>query len=59
MSEQVTDAEVEAAYHGWRTAQRGSELQPGEYEATFSRVEFGWMRAALEAARRAEGADHE
>lgn len=47
----VTDAEVDAAYHGWRAAQRGGPLEPGEYEATFSRVEFAWMRAAIEATR--------
>ncbi len=54
MSKRVTDAEVDAAYRGWRAAQRGGPLEPGEYEATYSRVEFAWMRAALEATREVE-----
>ena len=50
----VTDAEVHAAYRGFRESHRGRPADDGEYEATFSRVEFAWLRAALEAARESD-----
>lgn len=44
----LTDAAA-VAYRGWREAQRGNPLQPGEFEATFSRVEAEWMAKAVRA----------
>jgi hypothetical protein len=52
-TEPITDATVHAAYRGFSEARKGSPLEAGEYEAVFSRVEFAWMRATLEAAREA------
>jgi hypothetical protein len=47
----ITDAQVHAAYRGFCDARKGAPLADGEYEAVFSRVEFAWIRATLEAAR--------
>ena len=54
-SRPVTNAEVEAAYLGWRTAMLGGAPTAWEHEATRSNTEVGWMRAALEAARKTTG----
>jgi hypothetical protein len=52
-TEPITDATVHAAYRGFCEARKGRPLEAGEYDAVFSRVEFAWMRATLEAAREA------
>lgn len=40
---------VQTAYRAWCEARKGAPLDPGEYEATRSRVELDWMTAALTA----------
>jgi hypothetical protein len=47
----ITDEDVHTAYRGFCEARKGAPLADGEYEAVFSRVEFAWIRATLEAAR--------
>lgn len=49
MNIDLTAAE-DAAYRGWRSAQRGAPVPDAEFVATFSRVEAAWMAEAVAAA---------